>query len=558
MDCYVINRTMACWGLILLPFMNVEAQNLPKIIGDAKTMAQHYMPDFSYAGYHNGEVPLPKTTKNIILATDYGVVPNDGLDDSKALKKAMMAANEVNGDVILQLPAGQLVLSDILYIERGHFVLRGTGAGEGGTELFYPRPMMYLDNPESLTELREYLLEFDKRQIEEENNIDLPFSQYAWSGGYIWTQVPGERVKSYLGKYDTPPQVLAKVSHGNRGEHVLEVSNLNGLQVGDVVELQLFNKNGERGDIISELYKGTPVKPGSHHWQFPNLPLVRQQVEITAITNNKVTIKTPLTIGIKPSYEAQLVAWKHLKEVGIEHLSIRFPDTPRVAHHVEQGYNGIFLTRVFNSWVQDVVINNAESGILTEEIANVTIKDIVTKGNNMAHYTVAMAAVHHVLVNNLKVYNNVVHPLSFNTFSTKNVYQNCEVFLNPVLDQHSGANHQNLFDNITVHLNPLQDHSYPLFAGGGAPYWKPSHGAYSTFWNLNVQVESKLDVPKPLKLDGMNDGPYARIIGVHGNGNYEVNYQPNAYIELVNTSLDNIPSLYDYQLKKRLNYKIKK
>jgi hypothetical protein len=244
--------------------------------------------------------------------------------------------------------------------------------------------------------------------------------------------------------------------------------------------------------------------------------------------------------------------------VGIEHLSIRFPDTPRVAHHVEQGYNGIFLTRVFNSWVQDVVTNNAESGILTEEIANVTIKDIVTKGNNMAHYTVAMAAVHHVLVNNLKVYNNVVHPLSFNTFSTKNVYQNCEVFLNPVLDQHSGANHQNLFDNIIVHLNPLQDHSYPLFAGGGAPYWKPSHGAYSTFWNLNVQVESKLDVPKPLKLDGMNDGPYARIIGVHGNGNYEVNYQPNAYIELVNTSLDNIPSLYDYQLKKRLNYKIKK
>ncbi len=558
MDCYVINRTMACWGLILLPFMNGEAQNLPKIIGNAKTMTQHYMPDFSYAGYHNGEVPLPKTTKNIILATDYGVVPNDGLDDSKALKKAMMAANEVNGDVILQLPAGQLVLSDILYIERGHFVLRGTGAGEGGTELFYPRPMMYLENPESLTELREYLLEFDKRQIEEENNIDLPFSQYAWSGGYIWTQVPGERVKSYLGKYDTPPMVLAKVSHGNRGEHVLQVSNLNGLQVGDVVELQLFNKNGERGDIINELYKGTPVKPGSHHWQFPNLPLVRQQVEITAITNNKVTIKTPLTIGIKPSYEAQLVAWKHLKEVGIEHLSIRFPDTPRVAHHVEQGYNGIFLTRVFNSWVQDVVINNAESGILTEEIANVTIKDIVTKGNNMAHYTVAMAAVHHVLVNNLKVYNNVVHPLSFNTFSTKNVYQNCEVFLNPVLDQHSGANHQNLFDNITVHLNPLQDHSYPLFAGGGAPYWKPSHGAYSTFWNLNVQVESKLDVPKPLKLDGMNDGPYARIIGVHGNGNYEVNYQPNAYIELVNTSLDNIPSLYDYQLKKRLNYKIKK
>src|SRR5690606_12990270 len=153
---------------------------------------------------------------------------------------------------------------------------------------------------------------------------------------------------------------------------------------------------------------------------------------------------------IKPSYEAQMVTWNYLEEVGIEHFRITFPDTPRVAHHVEQGYNGIFLTRIFNSWVQDVVIHNAESGILTEEIANVTIKDIVTEGTNMAHYTVAMAAVHNVLVNNLKVYNNAVHPLSFNTFSTKNVYQNCEVFVNPVLDQHSGANHQNLFDNIMV------------------------------------------------------------------------------------------------------------
>ncbi len=34
---------------------------------------------------------------------------------------------------------------------------------------------------EDLKELREYLIEFDKRQREKENNIDLPFSQFAWS-----------------------------------------------------------------------------------------------------------------------------------------------------------------------------------------------------------------------------------------------------------------------------------------------------------------------------------------------------------------------------------------
>lgn len=107
-----------------------------------------------------------------------------------------------------------------------------------------------------------------------------------------------------------------------------------------------------------------------------------------------------------------------------------------------------------------MVIENADSGILTEEIANVTIKNITTKGTNIAHYTVAMAGVHNVLAENIKVFNKAVHPLSFNTFSTKNVYLNCEVFVDPVLDQHSGVNHQNLFDKITLHLTPNKDRSY--------------------------------------------------------------------------------------------------
>lgn len=171
----------------------------------------------------------------------------------------------------------------------------------------------------------------------------------------------------------------------------------------------------------------------------------------------------------------------------------------------------------------------------------------------MAHYTVAMAGVHNVLAENINVYNNAVHPLSFNTFSTKNVYLNCTIYKNPVLDQHSGANHQNLFDNITVYLHPKEDRSYPLFAGGGAGYWKPSHASYSTFWNINVHLLSGLENNSPVLLDGMEDGPFARLIGVHGNHNFEINYGPSAYIEMTNVSLKKVPSLYKYQLNNRLN-----
>ena len=535
---------------LCLKIQIVVAQETPDIISKKEVASLNFFPDFSYAGYRFGNTSLPEIKEKIILATDFGVKANDNLDDSKALQKALKAAHEVSGNVVLLLPAGKIILSDILYIERSDFVLRGAGSGAQGTEIYCPRPMMYLKDQESLAELREYLTSTGKRQIEKENNIDLPFSQFAWSGGFIWTQVRNQRVKSYMEKYETLPNIFAKVIKGNRGEKEFLVSDVNRLKVGDVVELELFNKEGEKGEIIEALYRNSKSKIGYSHWKQPNLALVRQQVEIVAISKNKITIKTPLLLDIKPNYQALLVEWKHLSEVGIEHLRISFPDAPRVAHHIEQGYNGIFLTRLFNSWVQDVTINNAESGILTEEIANVTIKDIITEGKNIAHYTVEMGGVHNVLVENLKVYNKAVHPLSFNTFATKNVYENCEIFTDPDLDQHAGANHQNLFDNIKVHFDADNSNTYSLFAGGGANYWKPSHGAYSTFWNINIEVNGANNFP--IELNGMEDGPFARIIGVNGNRPFSVKYGPDAYIDFINKPMTKIPSLYYYQLKKRL------
>lgn len=537
--------------LLLCPKLNL-AQKLPKILNQSPTSDIGFLPDFSYAGYHNGEKDLPNFTGKIVYAKDYGVIANDGLDDTKALQKAIKESSKVNGKVTLQLPKGRLILSDILYIERSDFVLRGAGSGVEGTEFYFPRPLMYVKNPEALQELREYLIKFKKRQIEKENNIDLPFSQYAWTGGFIWTRVPNVRVKSYLKKYEKPYDVVAKVSAGKRNQFTLKVSEVKNIAVGDIVELQLFNKDGKKGDIIQELYKKEDLNIGSHHWNFPDLPLVKQQVEVTSIKGDDVTIKSPLLLDIKKSYKAQLVVWKHLKEVGIEHFRMTFPKGPRVAHHVEPGNNGIYLTRVFNSWVNNIVIENADSGILSEEIANVTINNITTKGSNFAHYSVAMSGTFNVLAKGINVYNQVMHPLSFNTLATKSVYLDCEVFVNPILDQHSGANHQNLFDKIKVHVTPNEDRSYPLFAGGGAGYWKPSHAAFSTFWNIEVNILSSLNNPDKILLNGMKDGPYARVVGVNGNHDFKIEYGPKSHIEFTNKSMSSCPSLYHYQQKKRL------
>lgn len=524
----------------------------PEIL-KSSTQKKHYLPDFSYAGYNNGlQQKGDFTLPTILSVNELGAIPNDGKDDSKALINALVEAGKINGPVVIQFPPGEFILSEILYITRSNIVLRGSGSGDKGTVIYCPRPMKYIKDPTSLQELREYLVEFDKQQREKDNNIDLPFSQYSWSGGMIWVRKEGTRVKSYLPAYSDQRNMLADVISGERGALSCTLRPDHQLKVGEVVQLEWYNRSGESGSLIDEIYGIRNLKIGSHHWNFPDEPLVKQQVRITAIKGNKITISSPLLLDAKPEWYTRIAAWEHLENVGIEHLSIKFPLAETIAHHVEEGFNAIYLTRLYDGWVNDVRIINSDAAVLTEEAANLTISEIQTSGSKLAHYSVYIGGVHNVLVDGLRVENQVRHPLSFNTFSTKSVFKNCEVLIDPILDQHSGANHQNLFDNIKVHISLNGENSYPLFAGGGAGYWKPSHGSFNTFWNVQAHFMDGLDINDKILLNGMKDGPNARVIGVKGNLPVSVDYGPDAYIEWINKDLDEIESLYQYQLEKRL------
>ena len=523
------------------------------------TAEDGYLPDFSYAGYQFGEKAPALDNPTVIEATEYGVQADDGKDDSVALKKALAVAHDTSGPVVLQLPAGRIIVSDILYLERSQMVLRGQGSG--ATELYFPRPLQYLPDPPDLQELREYLIAQDKRQREKANHIDLAFSQYSWAGGFIWTRVPGQRVKAYLEDYNQPQASLAHAIQGQRGDSWLTVDADHSLKAGQIISINWHNRDGEDGPLLKALYPypHNELNIGSHHWTLPDQPLVKQPVLITEVDGNRIRIKDTLLHDIEASGgHTEITDWPHLTEVGIERLSLTFPRSPMIAHHVEPGYNGLFLTRVFNGWVNDLRIRNADSGILTEEVANLTLENVTTSGENLAHYSIAMGDTHNVLVKHLKVHNEVRHPLSFNTYSTRSIYTQSQVLTAPVLDQHSGANHQNLFDDIEVlvHLDKDQRERarYPLFKGGGASYWKPTHGAYNTFWNIRVQLDTyPADSERPLALYGVSDGPQARLLGVHGNYPLEVDYGPDAVVRGLNAPPPGTPSLYEYQLRQRLD-----
>ncbi|MCR9270029.1 MAG: hypothetical protein NXH72_08600 [Hyphomonadaceae bacterium] len=511
------------------------------------------LPDFSYAGYEFGLGTIPTSRGELLDAGDFGVVANDGLDDSAAMLDALAAAHAIDGPVTVQLPEGRIIVSEILPITRSDLILRGQGAGAQGTELHFPRPLSDIDASTRLDELRTYLRKYEKRQREPARNIDELFSEYSWTGGFIWIQKTGTRAAAYLEEYDPDIEQLSIIETGIRGQRQVTVSSADSLEIGDAVQIHWFNRAGETGPLLQEIYGATDLAIGSHHWTFADRPLVRQTTRIVGISGNRVEIGDPLLHNISDSVPAQFSKWDHLEQVGLEDFSISFPDSPYFGHHLERGYNGIYVSSVIDGWVRDVRFTNADSGILTYNSANLTIENIRSLGDRAAHYAVHLGNVHNVLVRNLTVENPVIHSLTFNTQSTKSVYQNATVLAASVLDQHAGANHQNLFDNITLHVRAQRREGAPFYAvwdGSGAPYWQPGHGRFNTTWNLNVIVDSGASRNEIVTLEGLAEGPDAFILGVHGNREFEVDYRPAPKSLGVNKT-PQVRSLYEWQLMKR-------
>lgn len=548
------SNSLTLTSLLLLSSSFAIGESLPAILGNPETSSQVYLPDFSYAGFENGLSALPTASGIVIDVGKYGAIANDDVDDSDAILAAVEAANHIDGSVVVRFSPGRYRITEVIRIRRGNIVLQGAGSGPGGTVLTFPRPLAQVDTGSSLDELREYIRKLDKRQVEPDANLNTYFSEFSWSGGFIWVQKPNTRPAPYLPEYDPKITTLADVALGKRGERVLRLKTKSDIREGDVVQIHWTNRDGPDSKLIDALYDDRSIKVGSHHWTFPERPLVRQSSRVVAIDGMSVTLGDPLLHEINADVPASITEWQHVSHVGIEDLHLEFPIAPNFGHHMERGYNGIYLTSAFDSWVRNVRVSNADSGILTYNSANVTLRNITADGTRSAHYAVHMGNVHNVLAERVTVLNPVLHSLTFNTQSTKCVYKDALVMNAGVLDQHAGANHQNLFDNVTLQLEAQRTKSGPVakvFDGSGAGYWQPGHGAFNTTWNLKVLITGGTYADEVVDVQGIDEGPNARIVGLHGNRKFSLDYRPAPYVEKLNEELRAVPSLLEYQLERR-------
>ena len=96
-----------------------------------------FLPDFSYAGYHRGEKPIPQSEAAVLDVTQppFSADPTGKTDSTAAIQSALDAANAQAGGIVflppgtfrVTPPAGQ---SAALRIDGSRVVLRGAGVGK--------------------------------------------------------------------------------------------------------------------------------------------------------------------------------------------------------------------------------------------------------------------------------------------------------------------------------------------------------------------------------------------------------------------------------------------
>lgn len=424
-------RTPALGALVAILFATTPSlAQTSKLWGDHGELwtPTSRLPDFSHAGYRDGEAPIPAfpITANV---TDFGAVGDGVADDTAAFLAALAAAGE--GAVFV--PKGRYLITGQLPIDRSRLVLRGEGSGDDGTVLYIPR---------SLTEVLGAA------------------PQWSWYGGFIQVRpaAPGLTTVTALG------------AAAARGDTSVKVVDASGIAAGDALVLRLLDDGS--GSLGRALHSDH-ADAGDCTYQVPlRLDTV---VRVQAVSGDTVTLTQPLRLAVDPAWKPELAAFEHLEDVGVEHLAIEFIEVPYAGHLLEPGYNAIsFNDGVVDGWVRDVRILHADNGILTDSnVAHMTFEEVHLEGRE-GHHGLNLSMSSDLLVQGFQVDSQWVHAMTLDHRTHGTVFSKMSSPLEMALDHHRDSPFENLFTEITAYN----------FASGGNTCAGPHAGARNTYWNL--------------------------------------------------------------------------
>jgi hypothetical protein len=431
------------------------------------------LPDFSFAGYHAGEAALPDLPVKGNVK-DFGAKGDGITDDTQAFLKGIEAVAEGT----LLVPKGRYIITDVLPIEKSHFVLRG--AGPESTSLVFPK---------SLKEIQGVP----------------PGINWSWNGGFLAAGLI----------HDSLPSLAAITAPAQRGESQLKVSTTTGLLPGDWIEVVIEVTDPQDSSLWKHIHAENANAPSGGPDKGARTMAIKIVFDskIKAISSDQITLERPLRTDIRTGWNPRIFPFApDLQEIGIENLKFEFPPTRSPNHWEEPGFNAIEFIGIANSWVRHITINNGDMGIKCGGCRFSTFSGIrftadssrINKSDwlgHTGHHALYFSSSRDNLISEFKFETKFIHDISVDSKSNGNVFGGGKG-LDINFDHHTNMSYENLFTDIDVGAG---NHIWECSGSNG-----PFASARETFWGITAH-------PYPsdlVKYSNPSGWPQINIIGM--------------------------------------------
>ncbi len=457
--------------------------------------SQPNIPDCSYAGYRASETPLP-VVKVVANVMENGAKADGKTDDTAAFAAAIEKAHAAGGGAVL-VPTGTYHLEGLIHLKYSNIVLRGEG------------DKTILDFANDLTKVVAPMPVEGK-------------SGWSWSGGLVWigpadtfsggkiATVPAIGEQAW--EYWRPGANLATVQGAYKsGERKLKI----GGKAPAAGAMVMMTWDNPADFSLLKTIAGHPTMDAfnwaSATWigskQYPQFQWV---VQVESASGGEITLKQPTRLDIRPEWK---VSFRELgasvSESGVEHLKIKGHAPATHLHLSNKGFNGVYVNRAYNCWVNDVEIESCENGVNLASAKNVTVRGAKMTGPEQQHHSFACRVnSHDNLFEDFAIAgpNRVKHGINTEWLSSGNVWHKGKM-ARGTFDSHRALS----FDSIRTDITVANDNA--CNPGGGGPAG-PYLGKRVVHWNIRVEGSDRKDkgefVNQPEAL------PMGALVGIQG------------------------------------------
>lgn len=433
--------TMSILALYSITFAQKVSPLWTDFVAAKQTGKTPILPDFSFAGYHFSEKPIPEVSgKKVFNVVDYGAKPNDEGYDDEAIQRAIDAAEKNKDGGVVFFPSGKFLIAadtdstKYIRISKSNIVLKGSGSGVGGTEIYQ-----------------------DKMRI---NGRQIQFKP---------TDLSAKRLT-----------VITK--DADRESFWVEVAEVSALKVGQDVVIR------HKSEEFTKIYFAPlQLKPEwSRLFGDKGGMLINEIHTIEKIERNRVKFKNPLHFDLKVVKSAafELATYNYMEECGVE--DILFTSNWKTygedfVHHKnaihDYAWEAVGMEYVKNSWVRNCEFRDWNEGLFIRSGYQVSVINVNFKGKK-GHASVHARTGYGVLIKNCHFNNAQHHGAGTGYSAVGTVITQCTLDSDQNIDIHSGQPFATLYDDIKGGV---------FYNLGGPEPGHPHHAKHLVLWNFQHQ-----------------------------------------------------------------------